>query len=434
MKMNDIAELLNMTATERDIREAVTDEHGVLYSEDGTFLLECRNKDLKHYTVRKGCKVICEKAFFNRHPFACILEDIMLPDGLLAIGNAAFMTCGKLRNIVMPQSLRYIGESAFELCHSLEQITLPSGLRAMGGNPLADSGVKKVVCMSPHFNVVDGCLMQDNKMVAFLSNRKLCHIPSGTREIGSEAFSNNNHLHSLILPEGLEEIGDNAFMGCTLQSLSIPSSVRKIGDNPFAFATVRTLEVKGTNFSFKNGFLVSDKGVLVAYMGALSEVVVPETVSEIGGGAFYKNKVIRSVTLPTQLKTIRHHAFAQCENLRELHIPEGVSRLGEGAFEGCQSLRYLTLPPRLSFIDDSLFANSGIEELSIPEGVTYIGKSAFTFCTHLHTIRIPESVTHIDDCAFFVCEKLTEIAILNRNIRLGAHAFDHFYAIRDKIG
>ena len=421
--IKDISELLDMTATERDLREAVMDDQGVLYSEDGVCLLECRNKDLRHYTVKEGCKIICEKAFFSHMPFASDLEDIVLPDGLLAIGNAAFLTCGNLRDVTLPESLRYIGESAFELCRSLESITLPSGLKAMGGNPLADSGIKQVVSRSPHFRVVDGWLMQDDTAVARLTDRRQCWIPGETKKIGDEAFSGTNHVHELSLPEGLEEIGNNAFHGCDLQSLTIPSSVRKMGNNPFSFATIRRLEVQGPHFTFNDGFLLSDEGKLVAYMGSAAEVVVPDTVTEIGAGAFYNVRSMQSVVLPQKLKTIRHHAFAQCENMTKIYIPDSVGKIEEGAFEGCRALRTLKLPVGITFVADSLLANTGIEEMVIPDLVTYIGKHAFDFCTNLRSVTIPVSVKNIDDYAFFACEKLGEVKIPNGGVRMGSHVF-----------
>lgn len=428
--MKDIFKYLDTEATERDLRNGVADEYGVLYSEDGAYLLECRNRELKHYVVKDGCKIICDKAFFNHTPFSCELESIVIPEGLIAIGNASFLACGKLRNNVLPDSLRYIGESAFELCKSLEKITLPSGLVSTGGNPFADSGIRRVISKSPHFKVVDDCLMNDDTMVAWLSDRKRCAIPVGTKEIGNEVFNGGSNIHELLLPDGLEKIGSNAFQGCTLQRLVIPRNVKIIGDNPFAFASVKTLEVASPHFTYKNGFLISDKGVLVAYMGTAVDVVIPDTICEVGAGAFYNRKDIQRIIMPSCLKVIRHHAFANCENIAELVVPESVNKIEQGAFEGCRSLRTTKLPQGLTFIDDSLFSHSGIEELSIPDGVTYIGKQAFFFCNNLQHISIPTSVREIDNYAFYACEKLREISVPNGNVALGHNVFDICHTLK----
>lgn len=419
----DISELLNTTVTMRDLHHAVADEQGVLYSEDGLFLLQCHNRELHSYTVKEGCRIICDHAFFDAAPFACELEEIIVPEGIWAIGDSAFLACGKLRKVDLPESLRYIGPGAFEMCLSLKSLTLPGGLRAMGGNPLADSVVEDIVSHSPHFRFVDGCLMQDDMMVAYLRDSTECHVPLGTKKLGNRLFHQKNHVREIVLPEGLEEIGDNAFQNCTLQELAIPASVRRIGENPFDHDAVKRLRLMSPYFTFDNGLLVSDKGVLISYLGEDADVVIPETVTEVGPYAFSKNRNLRSVTLPSRLKAIRHHAFSLCKQLSSLTIPESVKRIDRYAFEGCSGIRQLQLPTGLSIVDDGLFSLSGIEELAIPEGVTYIGKDAFFFCRHLRAVTIPASVTTIDDRAFMACEKLGQIEVPNKSARRGTHAF-----------
>ena len=417
--MKDIVELIDMEVTADDLRHGVEDEHGVLYSEDGLYLMECRNKELKSYTVKEGCMIICEKAFFHTMFIGGKLEEVILPEGVVAIGGAAFMGCRNLRSITLPESLRYIGESAFEYCKSLKHLTLPSGLTAMGGNPLVDSGVRQIHSRSSRFHVTDGCLMQGDKMVAWLSSKNRCVVPEGTRILGDEAFPSEMHMHEIILPESLEEIGNNAFQGGVLQRLVIPRNVRKMGDNPFAACQIKVLDIQSPHFTFKDGFLVSDKGVLVAYMGAASEVTVPEMVREIGAGAFYDNGIVEHIVLPSSLETIRHNAFANCCCLNKLDIPEGVDKIDDGAFTGCTALHSLNLPKGLRLVSDYLFADSGIEEVTIPEGVEHIGKSAFAYCQQLHTVRIPSSVKTIGKCAFTGCDKLTDADVSCMDVQLG---------------
>lgn len=420
--MKDILQYLDMKATESDLRNGVADEQGVIYSEDGEALLACRNLELSSYSVKKGCKIICNEAFFRFMPFHSKLERISLPEGLLAIGHAAFSACSHLRTVVLPESLRYIGDCAFEHC-TIDKISIPAGLLAMGCNPFGVTGLVDVESRSPHFKLIDGCLINDDTMVAWLSDEEVCRVPRGTRKIGEMAFPIMNGIHAIRLPEGLEEIGDYAFQYIGFPRLVIPSTVRKMGKNPFCQAHSLMLDIRSPHFTLDNGLLVSDKGVLVAYMGSRAHVTVPDTVREIGAGAFFNLKRLQSVTLPSELKVIRKRAFAQCENLKELYIPEGVGKIEDGAFDGCSSLRKLTLPQGLGFIGDSLCENSGIEEIVIPDSVTHIGKHAFYLCRSLRSVIIPASVKSIGKNAFFACDSLHDIHIPNKDVRLGEHAF-----------
>lgn len=56
------------------------------------------------------------------------LISINLPDGLSNIGTRAFEGCKQLASIIFPDSLRSIGNSAFYLCRELETITFPESL------------------------------------------------------------------------------------------------------------------------------------------------------------------------------------------------------------------------------------------------------------------------------------------------------------------
>ncbi len=423
-----------MKATEEDIRNGVEDEHGVIYSENGEYLLACRNTELTYYTVKKGCKIKCNEAFFRFMPFCSRLERIAIPEGVIAIGHAAFITCGRLREVVMPDSLLFIGESAFDQC-PLTSFTIPSGLLAVGGNPFGDTCLDSIDSLSPHFRFTQGCLMNGDTMVAWLSDADECHVPEGTRKIGNEAFPQMNNVHTILLPEGLEEIGNSALQGSAYhRKITIPSSVRKMGSNPLGHSIYTTIDLKSPHFKLEDFLLISDKNVLITCMGPAVNIIIPEYVQEIGAGAFYCMNRLQSVTLPQNLKAIRHNAFAQCGRLTEIKIPATVERIEDGAFDGCTSLRSLTLPDGLSYIADRLLENSGIEEITIPNGVTHIGEQAFYLCRHLHSVTIPVSVKSIGKNAFFACDSLHDINIPNKDVRLGEHTFASCHKLNVVVG
>ena len=68
------------------------------------------------------------------------------------------------------------------------------------------------------------------------------HIRTFNKEIDpNEDTDIQLNLEHLTIPEGVEEIGDGAFYGCTyLEDMVLPSSIRAIGDNCFALCSKLT--------------------------------------------------------------------------------------------------------------------------------------------------------------------------------------------------
>ena len=228
--MEDIAQYFDINVTESDLNNGVVDEQGVIYSDDGNLLLGCRNPELTFYTVKNDCKIVCNEAFFRFMPSECKLERIAFHDGLMAIGHEAFNGCSHLRTVVLPDSLRFIGDLAFNSC-PLDSLSIPSGMESMGSNPFGLTSMIHVESRSSHFKFIDGCLMNDDTMVAWLSDEDYCRVPKGTRKIGNMAFLSMDSCHTIQLPEGLEEIGDYVFLSENLDKLVIPSTVKIIGKN-----------------------------------------------------------------------------------------------------------------------------------------------------------------------------------------------------------
>lgn len=142
---------------------------------------------------------------------------------------------------------------------------------------------------------------------------KAAKVQPGTRKIDC-AFSEVSVLEKIELPEGLEEIGQNAFAGCfKLRQIQIPDSVRILGE--FAFDSC-----------------------------AFSTINLPEGITEIPIGLFADCKNLKGVVLPGSLTSIGDVAFRGCESLEEIEIPEEVRSIGSYAFGECSGLRRVILP------------------------------------------------------------------------------------------
>ena len=105
-------------------------------------------------------------------------------------------------------------------------------------------------------------------------------------------------------------------------------------------------------------------------------------------------------------------------------IPEGVLRIGESVFEGCNGLTEVSIPDSVTSIDDFAFGwAKSLTGITIGSGVTHIGSSAFIGCESLAAVILPESVISIGNGAFRECRGLTSLIIPVGVTSIGDEAF-----------
>lgn len=164
----------------------------------------------------------------------------------------------------------------------------------------------------------------------------------------------------------------------------------------------------------------------------MSEVVIPDGITEIPPGAFLGYYQLSSVHIPDSVTAIERGAFMDCKMLEEIHIPDSVKMIGSdwgqyldcGAFSGCSSLKEITIPEGVEVINRGTFSDcTNLESVTLPDSLTYIGVRAFMRCEHLTSIRIPEGVTSIGAYAFAGCSRLTAVSIPDSVKYIGEGAF-----------
>ncbi|HBV99411.1 MAG TPA: hypothetical protein DEF36_20525 [Desulfotomaculum sp.] len=130
-------------------------------------------------------------------------------------------------------------------------------------------------------------------------------------------------------------------------------------------------------------------------------------ISGTGSGSLTIPQVVYNADIAYTVTSIGHYAFNECSGFTGgLSIPDTVTSIGGCAFYDCSFIGGLTIPDGVVTIGDAAFMGcSGFTGgLTIPDGVTSIGLAAFSYCTGFTgSLNIPDSVTSIGDSAFSYC-------------------------------
>ncbi|MDE6382977.1 MAG: leucine-rich repeat domain-containing protein [Paramuribaculum sp.] len=149
----------------------------------------------------------------------------------------------------------------------------------------------------------------------------------------------------------------------------------------------------------------------------LNTVTIPEGVTRIGQDAFFRCGGLKKVTMSNSVTTIEGGAFSDCSNLASVIIGNSVTTIGDGAFYGCSSLTEITIPESVTTIEGSAFSNSGLTEVTIPNTVTELGGNAFGFCENLKNVIIADGDTELQNSKTMLRESNVETLYLGRNLK-----------------
>ena len=309
--------------------------------------------------------------------------------------------------------------------------------------------------------------------------------------VEASAFLNNTAITSVVLPDGITSIGENAFNGCeSLTSVTFGKNSQVSSIGPGAFNYCYSLESITIPESVTN--IGSDAFI---YCYGLRSVTFGENsqLTSIGEGAFNWCESLESITIPASVTSIGEWAFVECYRLVEvwnlsklnitagsedngyvgyyakrvetepsesyvytdengyviyydgkvkalinyignetkLTIPAGITEINGYAFSYCESLKSITVPDSVTSIGDGAFNwCESLESITIPDGVKSIGNHAFAGCSALESITIPDSVLNIGDSAFEGCTALESITIPDSVLSIGYSAFEECTALK----
>ena len=252
-------------------------------------------------------------------------KEVYLPSNFKEVGATSFR---KLTNLYKVKSYadELIVESAFQ---GLKYLTILDANVLLNYNSSyafeGDVSLKSITLSSNTTliptSTFDGCI--------FLSS---INLPEGLVEIGENAFSKTS-IKNIVLPNSLQKIGSNAFSDSLIKSVTIPASVTEIGEHSFGGQYFSEVTVSENNPIYDsrndcNAIIETETNKLI--IGS-TNTTIPDDVKIIGSRAFEKS-TIREVVLPDSIESIESDAFADCVNLETIKTSRYINNISDSSF------------------------------------------------------------------------------------------------------
>ena len=240
---------------------------------EGTMLMKYTGSG-GNVVIPDGVTAIGDGAFRGRTN----VINITIPDGVTEIGDSAFRGCVGLTDIIIPDSATKIGDYALWGCTSITDITIPQNVTVIGSYAFGRcTGLTSIMLPNSITEISHGAIMDCSGLLTIT-------IPNGVTKIDDFAFDGCSSLASVTIPDGVTEIGGYAFSKCNLTDIMIPDSVTKIGSGAFSNCTGLT-NVMGCKNVASIGYY--------AFSGCAKLISFPDftQLKEIGEFAFPSNAI-----------------------------------------------------------------------------------------------------------------------------------------------
>lgn len=289
------------------------------------------------------------------------LVTLNLPDTLQTVRTTAFINCYSVIRINFGKNLRIIESYAFANLPFCDEINIDSNITNVSQNAFCNTGIstkgitvnyldgatsvslngyndanittlkfskkfknlfdynklsslKEIVVEENNENGIYSYqhgLYDNTTLILAPQNIKTLQIKDGTTRIAPYA-ARYNSFSIVVIPDGVTEIGDNAFSdSLTLKAVKFPKTVETIGNRAFENCT----KIKTIN--------------------------IPDPVKTLGERAFYNCKTLAAAVLPEGLQEIKSECFDNCKNIVSMVVPQSVKTIGGGAFSNMSSLEKL---------------------------------------------------------------------------------------------
>ncbi len=209
------------------------------------------------------------------------------------------------------------------------------------------------------------------------------------------------------------------------------------------------------------------KQYVFAGLSSITEVTVPASVKTIGANAFYgcsgikavnttdlaawcdidfskstsnpvsqckvlkvNGELLSEVVVPEGATTVKQYVFYNCTSISKITFPSTL--VGSAAFAGCSGLKSIEIPEAVTALPTNMFQNcKALESVTLPSGLLSVGKNVFFNCSKLSAIKFPATVKRIDQKSFQNCSSLEMIEFDGTPEFIGDYAFSGCSALKE---
>lgn len=373
-------------------------------------------ESLSSVIFENGLDSISEGAFEG----CTALTSISLPSSLTYIDEFAFHETG-LKSVVIPNSVEWLGAYSFGFCKNLTTVTLGSGLTEVGEMVFEGSGVK---------NINWGANLESISYRSFANSElESVEIPNTVTSIMYFAFIDSDKLSNIKIPKSVQSVGQHSFDGTAWYNAQATGATY-IDDVLYRY---KGDALEPTVVNIKNGTrLIADSAF--EHTGTEEDLYYKEVCEEYGGSwyadKYYDLSGITQINIPNSVTNIGSYAFYNLPSITEITIPDSVTSVGSSIFAYCDNLKKVTIGKSTANFNGWVFYDAyALEEIvvdsqntayTIIDGVLYDKKvTKLIYCPTAKTgdLTVPVSVKEVCDYAFDY-PQLDSITFLNPEIEL----------------
>lgn len=372
------------------------------------------------------------------------VEELLIPDSVVAVGGGAMRGCKNLRRISFPRYLADFDSSWLQFCKDVEELTLPGcwenimssifdlprlkklhigantkriesgafqksqleeitvdeeneAIKTDGQALYSKDGKELIVLAVPSrsYTVLDGCERIARKAFSAFEDLFVVDLPDSVVEIAEFAFTRTS-VESFVAPACLKAIREKAFFRCIdLENVVLNDGLEEIGNEAFASTALTALELPRTTQTIGRK-LCDDTAVTYSGKGATFTVAKDALYLSLDEqGALYSTldgvKTFVQIVEPKAEKLIIQEgtkviglgAGVRNTCIEAIKLPEGLQTIKREAFKGCRNLYWVEMPDSVTRIEDEAFLDTALQQFHMPANLTYFGMMAIvTYGAH----------------------------------------------------
>ena len=289
---------------------------------EGAFL-ECTG--LKALALPEGVEQISPFLLYR----CTALETLSIPDSVTWIAEHALNGCAALQEVTLPEALKEIGYGSFWNCSSLTEVKIPANVKYIGDQPFDGCTALAGIWVDPansRFSSCDRGVLYNAEKTHLLQTPGALSgsytVPASVTKVASCAFDSSAGLTAILTEQGSQALssrGGVLFSADGKTLLQVPCG-------------------KTGRYSVPNG--VTEIGYDAFHGSRLAEVSLPDSVKSLSEFAFYDCKELKAVTLGAGVESLGAWAFSQCTGLERVIFRGGAPSMEFDTFESVTASCY----------------------------------------------------------------------------------------------